>query len=80
MRVPQRNLSMLWHDLDRAAFLAYFLGAIVPLVVLGGVIEQNVIRKHIKEKEEEEAKGLVPTTKKAGGKIKKKKPKPFFKT
>lgn len=45
-----------------------------------GVIEQHVIRKHIKEKEEQEAQGLVPTTKKAGGKFKKKKPKPFFKT
>jgi YidC/Oxa1 family membrane protein insertase len=45
-----------------------------------GVIEQKVIRKHIQEKEELEAKGLVPTTSKAGGKVKKKKPKPFFKT
>ncbi|MBN1362625.1 MAG: YidC/Oxa1 family insertase periplasmic-domain containing protein [Sedimentisphaerales bacterium] len=45
-----------------------------------GVVEQHVIRKHIQEKEEQEAKGLVPTTSKAGGKVKKKKPKPFFKT
>ncbi len=45
-----------------------------------GVIEQHVIRKHIKEREEMEEKGLVPTTSKAGGKVKKKKPKPFFKT
>jgi YidC/Oxa1 family membrane protein insertase len=45
-----------------------------------GVIEQKVIRKHIKEREEQEAQGLVPTTSKAGGKVKKKKPKPFFKT
>ncbi len=45
-----------------------------------GVIEQHVIRKHIKEKEEQEAQGLVPATSKTGGKIKKKKPKPFFKT
>lgn len=45
-----------------------------------GVIEQNVIRKHIKEKEEMEAQGLVATTSKTGGKVKKKKPKPFFKT
>jgi YidC/Oxa1 family membrane protein insertase len=44
-----------------------------------GVIEQYVIRKHIREKEQAEAKGLVPTTKKTGGKAKKKKPKPFFK-
>ena len=43
-----------------------------------GVIEQYVIRKHIREKDAEEAKGLVSVTKKTGGKVKKKKPKPFF--
>jgi YidC/Oxa1 family membrane protein insertase len=43
-----------------------------------GVIEQKVIRKHIQEREEAEAKGLVPVTSKTGGKVKKKKPKPFF--
>jgi len=45
-----------------------------------GVIEQHVIRKHIREKDEAESKGLVAVTKKTGGKVKKKKPKPFFKT
>ncbi|MBN2269411.1 MAG: YidC/Oxa1 family insertase periplasmic-domain containing protein [Sedimentisphaerales bacterium] len=45
-----------------------------------GVLEQYVIRKHIREKEEAESQGLVATTKKTGGKVKKKKPKPFFKT
>ena len=44
-----------------------------------GVIEQHVIRKHIREKEREEAKGLVSATSKTGGKAKKKKPKPFYK-
>jgi YidC/Oxa1 family membrane protein insertase len=44
-----------------------------------GVIEQHVIRKHIREKEAEESKGLVDATSKTGGKAKKKKPKPFFK-
>lgn len=44
-----------------------------------GVVEQHVIRKHIKEKEGAEAKGLVAATSKTGGKVKKKKPKPFFK-
>jgi membrane protein insertase Oxa1/YidC/SpoIIIJ len=44
-----------------------------------GVIEQKVIRKHLKEKEEAEAAGKVPVTAKTGGKVKKKKPKPFFK-
>ncbi len=45
-----------------------------------GVIEQHFIRKHIREKEQAEAKGLVAATSKTGGKVKKKKPKPFFKT
>jgi YidC/Oxa1 family membrane protein insertase len=44
-----------------------------------GVIEQYVIKKHIREKEDAEEKGLVATTSKTGGKVKKKKPKPFFK-
>jgi YidC/Oxa1 family membrane protein insertase len=43
-----------------------------------GVIEQHVIRKHIKKKDEEESQGLVAATSKTGGKVKKKKPKPFF--
>jgi len=45
-----------------------------------GVIEQYVIRKHIREKEEDDSRGLVSVTSKTGGKVKKKKPKPFFKT
>jgi len=44
-----------------------------------GVIEQYVIRKHIREKEQADQQGLVPTTAKTGGKPKKKKPKPFIK-
>jgi YidC/Oxa1 family membrane protein insertase len=44
-----------------------------------GVIEQYIIKKHIREKEENEAQGLVAATSKTGGKVKKKKPKPFFK-
>jgi len=43
-----------------------------------GVIEQYAIRKHIQDREEQEAKGTVPVTSKTGGKVKKKKPKPFF--
>jgi len=45
-----------------------------------GVFEQHVIRKHIREKEQAESKGLVAATSKTGGKVKKKKPKPFYKT
>ncbi len=44
-----------------------------------GVIEQHVIRKHIRDKEEAESKGLVAVTSKTGGKVKKKRPKPFYK-
>jgi YidC/Oxa1 family membrane protein insertase len=44
-----------------------------------GVIEQYVIKKHIRQREEAESKGLVAATSKTGGKVKKKKPKPFFK-
>ena len=44
-----------------------------------GVFEQYVIRKHIREKEEAESQGLVAATSKTGGKVKKKKPKPFYK-
>ena len=44
-----------------------------------GVIEQYVIKKHIREQEQAEAQGLVAATAKTGGKVKKKKPKPFYK-
>jgi len=46
--------------------------------VFAGVIEQYLIRKHIREKKEVESKGLVAATSKTGGKVKKKKPKPFY--
>ena len=45
-----------------------------------GVVEQYVIRKHIREREKAESQGLVAATSKTGGKVKKKKPKPFFRT
>jgi len=48
--------------------------------VFGGVFEQYIIRKHIREKDQVESVGLVSVTSKTGGKVKKKKPKPFFKT
>jgi YidC/Oxa1 family membrane protein insertase len=46
----------------------------------GGVIEQYVIKKHIQDREEQEAQGVVSATSKTGGKFKKKKPKPFFRS
>ena len=51
----------------------YFMSSTVA-----GVFEQIIIRKHIREKESAEAVGLVAVTSKTGGKVKKKKPKPFF--
>ena len=48
--------------------------------VFGGVLEQYVIKKHIREKEQQKGQGLVAVTSKTGGKVKKPKPKPFFKT
>jgi len=44
-----------------------------------GVIEQHVIRRHIQQQEHQESSGLVSATSKTGGKVKKKKPKPFYK-
>lgn len=44
-----------------------------------GAYEQYIIRKHIKEKEEQQSRGLIEVTSKTGGKVKKKKPKPTFK-
>jgi YidC/Oxa1 family membrane protein insertase len=44
-----------------------------------GVIEQDIIRRHIAEQERIELSGLVSATSKTGGKVKKKKPKPFYK-
>lgn len=45
--------------------------------IAAGVVEQYVIRKHLKEKQQQEEENLVPTTAKIG-KVKKKKPKPMF--
>ena len=46
--------------------------------ITAGVIEQMIIRKHLREKQEDQEKGLVSATSKTGGKAKKKKPKPFY--
>jgi len=63
--------------------MLYKLASGVNLYIMtstfAGVIEQCVIKKHIREKEEAESKGLVAATSKTGGKVKKKKPKPFYK-
>jgi YidC/Oxa1 family membrane protein insertase len=44
----------------------------------GGVVEQYYIKKHIQEKKRQDAQGLIAATSKTGGKVKKKKPKPFY--
>ncbi len=44
----------------------------------GGVFEQWVIKKHIEEKKKQQAQGLIAATSKTGGKVKKKKPRPFY--
>lgn len=44
-----------------------------------GAIEMYVIKKHIEQQEQTSSVGLVSATSKTGGKVKKKKPKPFFK-
>jgi diguanylate cyclase (GGDEF)-like protein len=40
---PKPSLSLFAHSADRGTYIAYFLGAIVPLVVLGVVIERFVL-------------------------------------
>ena len=47
--------------------------------ISAGVIEQKIIRKHLKEKDDQDSIGKVPVTAKTGGKLKKKKPKPMYK-
>jgi len=46
--------------------------------VFAGVFEQHFIKKHIHESQQTESRGLVSATSKTGGKVKKKKPKPFY--
>ena len=48
--------------------------------VFGGVIEQYIIKKHIAKQELVETENFVAVTSKTGGKVKKQKPKPFFRT
>ncbi len=43
MPAPENRHSMFSHSLDRIAFTAYFLGAIVPLIALTFVVERYVL-------------------------------------
>jgi YidC/Oxa1 family membrane protein insertase len=82
-QMQQQQKMMLW--MMPAMMLIFLYNApsglnlYIMTSVFGGVIEQKVIRKHIQEREELEARGKVPVTSKTGGKVKKKKPKPMFK-
>jgi YidC/Oxa1 family membrane protein insertase len=82
-RVAQQQKMMLWMMPIMMLVFLYNAPSGLNLYIMastfGGVIEQYVIRKHIREKQEAEAEGRIPVTSKTGGKIKKKKPKPFFK-
>jgi YidC/Oxa1 family membrane protein insertase len=55
------------------------LNLYIMATTFGGVIEQYLIKKHIDKQGQLEAENLVPVTSKTGGKVKKTKPKPFFK-
>ncbi|RIK99957.1 MAG: hypothetical protein DCC71_19645, partial [Proteobacteria bacterium] len=40
---PRQQLSIFAQSLDRAAFVAYFLGAVVPLLALGWIVDERVL-------------------------------------
>ncbi len=79
----QQQKIMKWMMLLMFPLLLYNAPSGVSLYIMAstfaGAIEQYVIKKHIREKEEAQTRGLVEVTSKTGGKVKKKKPKPFFK-
>jgi YidC/Oxa1 family membrane protein insertase len=78
----QQQVIMKWMMLLIFPIMLYNAPSGVNLYIMAstfaGAIEQYVIKKHIREKEEEQARGLIDVTSKTGGKVKKKKPKPFF--
>ncbi|AQT67366.1 Oxa1Ec [Anaerohalosphaera lusitana] len=82
-QVAQQQKMMMWMMPAMMLIFLYKapsgLNLYIMTSVFAGVWEQKVIRKHIKEKEELEAQGKVPVTSKTGGKVKKKKPKPWIK-
>jgi YidC/Oxa1 family membrane protein insertase len=82
-QAAQQQKMMLWMMPVMMLIFLYRAPSGLNLYIMAstaaGVVEQYVIRKHIKEREAMEAQGLVPTTSKLGGKLKKKKPKPPIK-
>ena len=83
-QMAQQQKMMLWMMPIMMLLFLYRAPSGLNLYIMsstaGGVLEQYIIRKHIREKEAREAVGLVSVTSKTGGKLKKKKPKPPFKT
>jgi YidC/Oxa1 family membrane protein insertase len=82
-QMAQQQKMMLWMMPVMMLVFLYRAPSGLNLYIMAstaaGVVEQYVIRKHIREREALEAQGLVPTTSKLGGKLKKKKPKPPIK-
>ncbi len=82
-QAAQQQKMMLWMMPIMMLMFLYRAPSGLNLYIMAstaaGVVEQYVIRKHIREREALEAQGLVPTTSKLGGKLKKKKPKPPIK-
>ena len=82
-QVAQQQKMMMWMMPVMFPLMLYNTASGVNLYIMtstfAGVYEQRIIAKHIREKEEAEAQGLVAVTSKTGGKVKKKRPKPFFK-
>lgn len=82
-QAAQQQKMMLWMMPIMMLMFLYRAPSGLNLYIMAstaaGVVEQYVIRKHIKERQAMEEQGLVPTTSKLGGKLKKKKPKPPIK-
>ena len=82
-QAAQQQKMMLWMMPIMMLLFLYRAPSGLNLYIMSstvaGVVEQYVIKKHIQEKEALEQTGLVPTTSKLGGKLKKKKPKPPIK-
>jgi YidC/Oxa1 family membrane protein insertase len=82
-QAAQQQKMMLWMMPIMMLMFLYRAPSGLNLYIMSstvaGLVEQYVIKKHIQEKEALEQTGLVPTTSKLGGKLKKKKPKPPIK-
>jgi YidC/Oxa1 family membrane protein insertase len=82
-QAAQQQKMMLWMMPVMMFFFLYRAPSGLNLYIMAstvaGLVEQYVIKKHIQEKEALEQTGLVATTSKLGGKLKKKKPKPPIK-